>query len=173
MVLGVQIFRSRRAAAAGSQDADRLGVVHPDPLAPLSRDRVVAWLRSEKVHFFVDDEGDVGGLWDSSLLYFFVHGEHDEVLLVRSMWHREVSIERFEEVLELCNAWNAEKVWPKAYLRVRDNGKVLVHADITYDLEPGVSDTQLGWLLHSAIGTHLAFLSELERHYPDPVGEAP
>jgi hypothetical protein len=87
--------------------------------SPLSTERVVQWLEANGFHYFVDNDGDLGGLWRGRLFYFFLFGEHSEILQVRGQWHREVAIERLEEVLDACTEWNAERIWPKAYVRVR------------------------------------------------------
>src|SRR3712207_9526794 len=84
--------------------------------------------------------GDLGGLWRGRLFYFFMFGDRSEILQVRGQWKREASIERLEEGLEACNEWNADRIWPKAYVRVRDNGMGHVIAEVATDLEHGVTD---------------------------------
>ncbi|WP_307864837.1 YbjN domain-containing protein [Myceligenerans salitolerans] len=140
---------------------------------PLSRERVTSWLAESDFSYFVDSEGDIGGMWHGWLFHFLVVGEGSEVLQVRGQWHRDLSIERLEEILEICNDWNAEWIWPKAYVCVRDNGAVLVYAEVTVDLEHGVSDEQLDQLLQCGLTTGSMFFEHLDEVYPDPLRSAP
>ncbi|PZR55554.1 YbjN domain-containing protein [Xylanimonas oleitrophica] len=152
------------------------GAHHLDPAevpAPLSLERVVRWLEDSDFAYFTDSDGDVGGLWQGRLFYFLVLGEHEEVLQVRGQWHRDLTIERLEEILEICNAWNAERIWPKTYVRVRDNGTVVVCTDVTVDVEQGVTDDQLDQLLQCGLSTGTMFFDHLDAEYPDPLRAAP
>lgn len=142
----------------------------PTPLAP---DRVAAWCARYGYSWFVDDDGDLGGIWRGRLFYFFCFGERSEILQVRGQWNRELAIERLPEALELCNAWNADRVWPKAYARVRDDGMVHVTCEVATDLEHGVTDAQLDRLLHGAVASITAFLDDVDEVYPDPAASAP
>jgi hypothetical protein len=102
-----------------------------------------------------------------------VVGESSEVLQVRGQWHRDLTIERLEEILELCNEWNAERIWPKTYVRVRDNGAVLVYTEVTVDLEHGVTEDQLDQLLQCGLTTGSMFFEHLDETFPDPLRSAP
>lgn len=169
----MEFFRSRRAVEEGRADVVLGGGGGPPLPRPMSRARIEAWCRAEGFVYFVDSEGDLGGLWNNRLFYFLVLGDHDEVLQVRARWNREASIERLEEILEMCNAWNTERVWPKAYVRVLDNGTVNIFAESSYDLETGVTDAQLARLLSCAVGTSTMFFDEVDARYPDPAAQAP
>lgn len=140
---------------------------------PLSRARVTDWLSGSGFSYFVDSEGDIGGMWHGWLFHFLVVGEGSEVLQVRGQWHRDLTIERLEEILDVCNEWNAEWIWPKTYVCVRDNGAVLVYAEVTVDLEHGVSDEQLDQLLQCGLTTGSMFFEHLDDVYPDPLRSAP
>lgn len=141
--------------------------------APLSADRIRDWLRSHTYAWFVDLDGDTGGLWRGRLFYFFTLGESREILQVRGQWNRSFTIERLSEVLEICNDWNTDRVWPKAYVRVRDDGSVHAICETATDLGAGVTDDQLAQLL--GVGLHSAgsFFDLLDERYPDPAGQAP
>ncbi|MCL2849694.1 MAG: YbjN domain-containing protein [Micrococcales bacterium] len=148
----------------------------PDPdegPAPLSNERLVQWLTDSSFSFFVDNDGDVGGLWRGRVFYFFLFGEHHEILQVRGHWHRQGAIERLMEVLEFCNSWNTERIWPKAYVRVRDDGHVHVAGEVAVDFEHGATDDQLSHTLHCGLATATMLFDALDQHYPDPVGQAP
>jgi len=142
----------------------------PTPVTPA---RIAAWMTENDFSYFVDNDGDLGGLWRGRLFYFFLFGEHSEILQVRGQWHREVAIERLADVLDVCNEWNADRIWPKAYVRVRDNGRVHVVAEVATDLEHGVTDAQLSQMLFCGLSTSNMFFDALDEHYPDPAGVAP
>ncbi|GIG27939.1 YbjN domain-containing protein [Cellulomonas marina] len=146
------------------------GEEHPTSVTPA---RIAAWMTDHDFSYFVDNDGDLGGLWRGRLFYFFLFGERSEILQVRGQWHREASIERLEEVLDLCNEWNAERIWPKAYVRVRDNGRVHVVSEVAVDLEHGATDAQLGQLLYCGLSTGSMLFDALDERYPDPAGVAP
>ena len=172
----MQFFRprgSRRGLDEGRADVVLGGGAPGDLPRPVSRARIEAWCTAEEFTYFVDNEGDLGGFWNNRLFYFLVFGDRNEVLQVRAHWNREVNIERLEEILDLCNAWNAERVWPKVYVRVLDNGSVNVMAESSHDLEQGVTDTQLARLLSCAVGTGTLFFDEVDGLYPDPAAQAP
>ncbi|GMA26421.1 hypothetical protein GCM10025864_41800 [Luteimicrobium album] len=160
------------AAPALEHEPAQVAVVDLAP-APVDRARVVDWLLANGFSYFVDSEGDVGGLWQGRLFYFLLFGEHDEIVQVRGQWNRDITIERLEEVLELCNEWNAERIWPKAYTRVRDNGLVQVYTEVTVDLEFGANDDQLGDVLQCGLSTASVFFDSLDDAYPDPLRSAP
>lgn len=140
---------------------------------PVTPARIAAWMAENEFSYFVDNDGDLGGLWRGRLFYFFLFGEDSEILQVRGQWHRELAIERLEEVLDLCNEWNADRIWPKAYARVRDNGRVHVVSEVATDLEHGVTDDQLSQFLFCGLSTGSMLFDALDEQYPDPAGVAP
>ncbi|HWS58833.1 MAG TPA: YbjN domain-containing protein [Actinotalea sp.] len=186
--------RRGRPSAASSSDSSAPGwdgvpigglLGAPDRRAPaqdpasttmptaMSTDRLRGWFARHGYACFTDADGDVGGLWRGRLFYFFLFGEHHEILQVRGQWNREFAIERMAELLDLCNEWNAERVWPKAYVRVRDDGMVHAVCEVATDLEHGVTEDQLGQLLHCGLTSASAFFDELDDRYPDPAASAP
>jgi hypothetical protein len=142
-------------------------------VAPLSDDRLVQWLTDSSFSYFVDNDGDVGGLWRGRVFYFFLFGQQREILQVRGHWQREGAIERLIEVLEFCNRWNTERIWPKAYVRVRDDGHVHVVGEVAVDFEHGATDDQLSQTLHCGLATGTMLFDALDEQYPDPVSQAP
>jgi hypothetical protein len=140
---------------------------------PLTTQRLTRWFTDHGYTYFVDADGDVGGVWRGRLFYFFLFGERTEILQVRGQWNREFAIERLTEVLDVCNEWNADKIWPKAYVRVRDDGMVHATCEVATDLEHGVTDDQLGQLLHCGLTSASLFFDALDHLYPDPAAAAP
>ena len=144
-----------------------------EPPHTLTRERIADYLVSRGYRFVVDDDGDLTGTWDGSRFWFLLLGDHEEILQIRGQWHREVAIERLEEVLDICNEWNADRIWPKAYVRVRDNGRVHVVSEVATDLEHGATDAQLSQVLFCGLSTGSMFFDALDERYPDPAGAAP
>lgn len=138
----------------------------------VSQDRIASWFTENKFHFFIDSDNDLGGLWHSRVFFFFLLGEHKEILQIRSQWNREISIDRLDEVLPFCNDWNTQRVWPKTYVRVRDNGMIQVCAETAVDLEQGVTDEQLGIQLVCGLNSQTFFWNALDELYPDPAASA-
>ena len=155
--------------------ARELGVAEPasELPVPLSAARIARWMSDNQFSYFVDNDGDLGGIWRGRLFYIFLFGEREEILQVRGQWHREVAIERLEEVLELCNEWNADRIWPKAYARVRDNGRVHVVSEVAVDFEHGATDEQLSQTLYCGLSTATMLFDSFDEQYPDPAGTAP
>ncbi|TGJ94390.1 YbjN domain-containing protein, partial [Actinotalea fermentans ATCC 43279 = JCM 9966 = DSM 3133] len=83
------------------------------PNAPLSRDRVEAFLAGKGWNYGIDDDGDLGGGWDGNIFYFFVQGSKQEILQVRGRWHRTLPAEEHVGLVMLANDFNQRKVWPK------------------------------------------------------------
>lgn len=71
------------------------------------------------------------------------------------------------KLVEICNDWNREKLWPKAYVTVDDEGMVRVHAETNTDLEHGVGDRQLAQLTDCGIATALQLFNRLDEEFPD------
>ena len=141
--------------------ARELGQVATDvlrPPTPLSLSRVVEWITDSGYSYFVDSDGDVGGLWHGRLFYFLLFGHGDEILQVRGQWNRDLALERLEEIL---------------YTRVRDNGMIQVFTEVTVDLEHGATDDQLDQLLQCGLSTGSMFFDALDEFYPDPARQAP
>ncbi len=155
--------------------ARELGVVEPAEDVPVAVTpaRIATWMGNNGFSYFVDSDGDLGGMWRGRLFYFFLFGEHAEILQVRGQWQREATIERMTEILDVCNEWNADRIWPKAYVRVRDNGRVHVVSEVALDLEHGATDAQLHQALFCGLSTGSMFFDALDERYPDPVGVAP
>jgi len=156
-----------------ARELGRVATVDRRAPTPLVLDRIVEWITDSGYSYFVDSDGDVGGLWHGRLFYFLLFGNDDEILQVRGQWNRDLAIERLEEILEFCNEWNADRIWPKTYTRVRDNGMVQVFTEVTVDLEHGVTDDQLDQLLQCGLSTGSMFFDALDEFYPDPARQAP
>lgn len=140
-------------------------------LAPLTQERLTALLDAREMNYGVDDDGDVGGWWDGHLFYFFRLGEHQEMFQVRGRWNRTVGADQFAALSALVNEWNADKLWPKAYLRAEGDA-VGVYGEHTVDYEFGLTDEQVYQHISCAIGTTLRLFEHLDGHYPEAAAAA-
>lgn len=158
-------------AAVESLLLRRIGTPHH--ATPLSTDRLIEWMQDCDYSHFVSSDGHVGGIFLGRLFAFVLLGPQKSVLCIRGTWNRDLAIERVEEILELCNDWNAGHLWPKAYARVLDNGVVQVHTEVVADLDHGATPDQLDDILECGLRTGLVFFDALDAHYPDPARQAP
>lgn len=129
----------------------------PEPetsaLPAISQERIKALFDRDDIKYFVDSEGDLGGMWDNNVFYFMLRGEMGEILFVQGRHNQTIPISRLEEVREIINAWNRDKIWPKAYYRVNDEGSITVFGDHASDWEDGVTDEQLNLTITCALST--------------------
>ncbi|MDR2347714.1 MAG: YbjN domain-containing protein [Bifidobacteriaceae bacterium] len=131
----------------------------------LTRDRIEAALKAEEWSYQIDSDGDIGGIWESNIFYFFLYGQDEEILQVRGRWHQDLPIELRSEVREAIDSWHFAKIWPKAYTTVDDSGRLWVLAEHTVDWEHGVTDQQLQLTLRCAITTTLSLFHNLQDRF--------
>ncbi|UOQ58522.1 YbjN domain-containing protein [Leucobacter allii] len=136
-------------------------------LAPLSKDRIKAALESAGWSYTVDGDGDIGGGWEYGSFYFFVNGSSDELLCVRGYWRGRLDEGDYLRALETANQWNAEKLWPKAYVARDDEGAVRLNTEHNVDYEHGLSDDQLMQHLVCTINTSMAFFEHVNETFPE------
>jgi len=127
----------------------------------LSRERIEQALTSEGWTYQIDSDGDISGMWDNNLFYFFMYGDKSEILQVRGRWHQALPLEYRTKVRQAIDDYHQVKIWPKAYTRVDDEGRLWVLSEHTVDWEFGVTDQQLALTLRCAITTSLTLYHEL------------
>ncbi|MHB1288277.1 type III secretion system chaperone family protein [Georgenia sp.] len=166
-------FDDRRHPPGATAAGPAAGATAVRDLAlPLSRDRVVAALDELDYPWFTDRNGDLGAMWAQAVFHIYLLGVGGAVLQVRGAWHRRLALERLGEVLALVDRWNRDFIGPKCYVRVLDDGRLSVVAEVSTPLGTGVSDRQLLRLLQRGIGQGMRMMRDLEVHYPDPAGSA-
>lgn len=138
-----------------------------EALLPLSKDRIKAGLEHEGWSYSVDSDGDIGGGWEYASFYFFVEGKEDELFCIRGNWRGMLESSHLETAIALCNTWNAEKLWPKTYARLDEEGNVRVHTEHNVDYEQGISDGQLRQQLLCAVNTGMAFYEQVNETFPE------
>ncbi|WP_435821832.1 YbjN domain-containing protein [Micromonospora taraxaci] len=135
----------------GSDEETRL-----DELMALTLDMIIGVLDERGDQYLVESGDTVVGQWGSVVIQFRRAGERGEVLHARSMAARRLPATRRAEAYAFCNAWNHDRLLPKAY--AHDLGEELVLAgDVATDLTHGVAPAQLTVLVDAAIATGVAY----------------
>ncbi|MFE0528166.1 YbjN domain-containing protein [Micromonospora parva] len=125
-------------------------------LSTLSLTMITAVLDGRGDRYVLDEGGTVVGHWDGAVIQFRRAGERGEVLHARAMANRRLPAARRAEAYAFCNAWNHDRLLPKAY--AHDLGDELVLAgDVATDLAHGVAPAQLRVLMDAAIATGVAY----------------
>ncbi len=122
-------------------------------LQPLTRDLIVSVLQAREFAYFVDDDGDIGGNWESCLIYFFRVGAREEIFQVRVLPRIPFAMDDVPRLYAFCNAWNHDRLHPKAYVHTNDDGSVQVIGEVVTDLEHGVTAEQLDQVLICGVAT--------------------
>jgi len=114
---------------------------------------ITAALDARGFSYFVDADGDIAGNFQGNHVYFFRLGENHEMLQVRALVQHVFGIEDVLRLYEFCNAWNHDRLWPKAYVHVNDDGTVNVIGEVMADWERGVTSEQLDQVLICGVAT--------------------
>ena len=80
--------------------------------APLTRERVEAFLCSREGRNIVDSDGDLGGNADGKVFFFFLMGEKQEILQVRGRWNRTLPASAAPQVARVATDCHCEKICP-------------------------------------------------------------
>nr|WP_235966158.1 YbjN domain-containing protein [Micromonospora rubida] len=145
----------------GGPDGDGTGGGGPDGLAEdepraLTLALVTAALDRRGDAWTVRAGGAVVGRWDPAVIEFRQAGERGEILHVRVLATRRLPADRRTEAYAFCNAWNHDRLLPKAYAH-DDGGELVLAGDVTTDLAHGVTPTQLDVLVTAAVTTGVAY----------------
>lgn len=167
----------RRATAAVRQAVRRRPGSPEVPRAPrptpVTTARVGHDLARRGYRFRTDDDGDITGTWDGNRFWFLLLGDDEEILQVRGRWAGAVPESARGAVLQACNDWNRERIWPKVY--TRPEGDVLaLYAEVSVDLEHGATDDQLAETVTCGLVTASQFFGSVgPLTDPDGPGSGP
>lgn len=125
----------------------------PAGLLPLSNELIGSVLQARDFTYNTDDDGDIYGNWEGCLIYFFRIGEQQEMLQVRVLISKTFEIGSVPRLYEFCNSWNHDRLWPKAYVHVADDGLARVVGEVVADCEHGVTTAQLDQVMVGGIAT--------------------
>ncbi len=135
----------------------------------VSRERIERYLDQHDYNYGLDDDGDLTGHWDGNQIWLILMGEDDEILQVRGRWHDTLNVSDRLNALRAINDWNRDRIWPKVYLREEKPGLAL-YAEVSVDLEHGVTDAQLHQYLECAIATSVLALNAAPTMFVHPSG---
>jgi hypothetical protein len=125
----------------------------PEGLRPLTGELIAAVLAARGRSVGRDVEGDLVGRFDDNLIWFLRLGGDGELLQVRTMVTPTFPIEQVPTLYAFCNSWNHDRLWPKAFVHVDDDGRARIYGEVITDLERGVTPHQLDQLLDCGIST--------------------
>jgi hypothetical protein len=126
---------------------------------PITPERIGEVLKENDYRFSKDDDGDLTGVWDDNQFWFILGGAAKEVLQIRGRWQKAIPPEQRTSALLAVNDWNRDHLWPKAYFR--DEGELALYAEVSVDLECGVTTGQLHDILACGLITAVQFFSEI------------
>ncbi|SCL21742.1 Putative sensory transduction regulator [Micromonospora rhizosphaerae] len=125
--------------------------------APLSLPMITAALDRRGDGYAVEPDGTVVGRWGEAMIQFRRLGQRGEILHARVVATRRLPVDRLAEAYAFCNAWNHDRLLPKAYVHDPGDGALVLAGDVTTDLEHGVAPAQLVVLLTSTVTTGVAY----------------
>ncbi|TWH68940.1 putative sensory transduction regulator [Micromonospora olivasterospora] len=101
--------------------------------------------------------GVVVGRWDPAVVEFRRAGERGDILHTRVLATRRLPPARRAEAYAFCNAWNHDRLLPKAYVHDPGDGELVLAGDVTTDLAHGVAPAQLDVLVTAIVATGVAY----------------
>ncbi|MER7440948.1 YbjN domain-containing protein [Micromonospora avicenniae] len=132
----------------------------PEPVdlepVPLTLSMITDALDRRGDRYAVESDATVVGRWGDAVIQFRQLGERGEILHARSLATRRLPATRRAEAYAFCNAWNHDRLLPKAYVHDPD-GELVLAGDVSTDLAHGVAPAQLAVLLTAAITTGVAY----------------
>ncbi len=115
-------------------------------VVPFSRGLIERYVQHEELKFLKDSDGDYvipygysDGLGCALRFLLMATGQNEEIYAVVVHSDRRIPREDWGKAILLCNTWNTEKRWPKAYLKYNEDestGSIILEEQI--DLEDGV-----------------------------------
>lgn len=160
---------SAPAAVRGTVVPARAGA--PAQLVPLTLSVVTAVLDDLEAKYFVDGDDAVGGVWENGYFYFFLLADDGEapVFQVYGQWERALPAELYPQAAVFANEWNAERAWPKAFVRSLDDDSVGLYGELTVDFGPVVTHEQLDRAVNAGLSSALALFDEAALTFPEAV----
>lgn len=114
----------------------------------LNKGMIESYLKAHNHKYLIDSDGDylVEFAYDdeagcSISVWLCIEGSRDDIYSVLMTSDRRIPKQQWEHAIMVCNTWNKEKLWPKAYLYVRDPasdtyGRIRLEHQI--DVEKGI-----------------------------------
>lgn len=124
---------------------------------------------------FVQDEDHPEVLrarFDDYRFHILLAGAHRSVLQTRGRWNHSVDISRKVEMIKLCNEWNMNRVWPKAYVRRESESVLALYGEVNTDYLCGAADAQIDRAIECGLSTVISFFREIEARLGSDLGPA-
>ncbi|WP_167143952.1 YbjN domain-containing protein [Canibacter zhoujuaniae] len=133
-----------------------------DKLHPLSQELIIKHFTNKGIHYFTTDRGLLGATFRDVQFLFAITGNRQELLCISGQWHRIISANALELVRAFISDWHRDKLFPKAYIRIDDDGTLQTITEVTVDYEYGLTFDQLQTHIDRAVINTLDFVTELE-----------
>lgn len=139
----------------------------------IERSRDIAPVTIERMQLFFDENKYTYGLHDSRLIKtgfrghpfsFVVH--EGECVAMWAAWAPDLPIELRTQLLNVCNEWNNNTRWPKAYVQVKDDGSLWVCCEHQMLIRHGCATHQLFQNIDVFIRTASDFFEGLGDQFP-------
>jgi len=125
------------------------------------------YLKEVGLRYLIDNDGDyiVQFAEDSDFngelsVLFGRGGNKKDVYYVRVYCNKTIPKTRFADALLLCNRWNKERRWPKAFLNTRDTGDTTkgdIVLELQIDLEKGIHQALFNDFTNTVISGAIQF----------------
>ncbi|WP_406036776.1 YbjN domain-containing protein [Micromonospora sp. NBC_00898] len=128
-----------------------------EEVTPLGLSLITAALDRRGDGYAVEPDGTVVGRWGEAVIRYRRLGRRGEILHARVVAARRLPAARHAEAYAFCNAWNHDRLLPKAYVHELDSGELLLAGDVTTDLAYGVAPVQLDVLVDATVATGVGY----------------
>jgi len=125
-----------------------------DEVRPITRERLARLLDTQGWRYQIDDEGDLGGVWNGNSFYFLLLGQDRELLQILGYLHPRIPAEDRDALRVFIEDWHRDHFWPKCYfLDDPDDDTLRLATAVTIDYEQGATDAQLMQHVLCGLGT--------------------
>lgn len=97
------------------------------------------FLERDDLHYYIDRDGDYAVHVGDLMINLIATGRHDDVYSIMCSNSKEYEGDQLAYAIGCCNEWNADKRWPKAYVRRKTEqlgGRIILEQSL--DLETGI-----------------------------------
>lgn len=137
----------------------------------LTFERVQAIADTMGITYTVATDQPVLHVFSPPHLFDFRVFDDGSMFSIHAMWNRVPSIDKRSELIEFSASVNSQRVAPKTYVQVDDNGMIWVTGETTLLTVAGITDDQLISFIGDSFGAIKSLFQELDTMYPDPVSE--
>lgn len=161
------------AAPAPSEDGAQTPVFDAAMVRPVTIERLGLLFDALDWKWVLDDDGDIASRWNRHNFYFRMVGAQRDVLSVIGFWRGTPREDQREDLMFLIEEWHRNHLWPTCSFREAD-GEIQPIAELSLDVEKGMTDAQLHTQLRCSLATILEFFDELDANLgvPDPDEES-